>query len=188
MNKVTVEQIRKIQRFSGIARICCALFAAVLLALLCAVGYGLFAGSIEDNDRISIGTFVLQGEQMQGGGIRAWLLIALSTASAIGLGMIYLLYGVFTDLQRGEIFNAANVRRIHLIGMLILWIGVWQFVVPYVSTIVLSEPTHRIRHYSFWVTPFAVGALIILVSWIMNVGLGVSEEAAELKRDADLVV
>ena len=188
MNKVTVEQIRKIQTFSAIARTCCTVLAVGCLALTAWLAFRLLSGTLGVTDRISIGSYVITGSEMHGVGIKTWFLISIAAATAIVVGMIYLLREVFVNLARGEIFTAANVHRIYLIGVLILCMGVWQFLVPFVATIVLSDATHRIRHYSFWLTPFAVGALIILVSWIMNVGLGVSEEAAELKRDADLVV
>jgi hypothetical protein len=38
------------------------------------------------------------------------------------------------------------------------------------------------------IDPFAYGALMILLSWIMAVGLGVREDADELRRDAELVI
>lgn len=188
MNKVTVEQIRKIQRFSVVARACCTVIVVATFALTGWLMFRLLNGAFAATDRISIGSYNINGSELHGVGIKTWFLISIAAGTGIVVGMIYLLRGVFANLARGEIFTAANVHRIYLIGVLIFCMGVWQFVVPWVSTIVLSDSTHRIRHYSFWFTPFAVGALIILVSWIMNVGLGVSEEAAELKRDADLVV
>jgi hypothetical protein len=35
---------------------------------------------------------------------------------------------------------------------------------------------------------FGIAGVIFLASWIMQVGLGVTNEAAELRRDAELVV
>jgi len=188
MNKVTLEQIRKIQKFSGIARTCCTLLIALTIAMTGWLGFRLFTNTLGATDRITIGSYVVTGSEMHDPGIRIWFLISLAVAMGIVVGMIYMLRGVFANLARGEIFTAANVHRIYLMGVLIMCMSVWQFVVPYGSTVLLSDSTHRIRHYSYWFTPFIVGLLIILVSWIMNVGLGVSEEAAELKRDADLVV
>jgi hypothetical protein len=38
------------------------------------------------------------------------------------------------------------------------------------------------------IAPFAYGALMILLSWIMAVGLGVREDAEKLRHDAELVI
>jgi hypothetical protein len=35
---------------------------------------------------------------------------------------------------------------------------------------------------------FATAGIVILISWIMDIGLAVSEEADELRRDSELVV
>jgi len=188
MNKVTLEQVRKIQKFSGIARACCTFLVAGTIAITGWIAFRLLNGPLDAGDRFNIGSYVITGAEIDGAGIKIWFLISIVAALGIAVGIIWLLRGVFANLARGEIFSAANVHRIYLIGVLIMCMSVWQFLVPYVSTVLLSEPTHRIRHYSYWISPFAVGALIILLSWIMHVGLGVSEEVAELKRDADLVV
>jgi len=88
------------------------------------------------------------------------------------------------------------VRHVRHLAFIIIATGFLQLGMPLINGVLLMvgafEPAHVFIHPGVRLpgilTPFGVGLLIYLASWIMQVGLGVTDEAAELRRDAELVV
>jgi hypothetical protein len=195
MSQVTVNQVRQVRKYSALARGACTALLAFLAASFLLVARLVIAGPHADNARFTVGDHVFSVSDIDSVGVKAGLLVM----GAIGAGMagiiIYLLRRIFANMARGEIFNAGNVRHIRAIGVVILVIGFLNVVLPVVSAALSARgylgpavpPQFTVR-FPGLLAPFAMAGLIYLASWIMLVGLGVSEEAEELRRDADLVV
>jgi hypothetical protein len=197
MHEVSSNQVREVQRLSVHAR---RLSSALLVLLGLSTLLMLF--TVLDSPGSSkvkflVGSFTITSDQVDSVPLKAWLLLIITSALGIAASITYLLRCVFDNMARGEIFSAGNVRHIRNIGFIIVCIGVLKLLVPVVNAMlaangVIDPGQVVIDPKGIFVPgallPFAVAGLIYLVSWIMQVGLGVSEEAAELRRDADLVV
>jgi nitrate reductase gamma subunit len=163
------------------------LFVSALLVVRLIVG-----GTGPGGGKFTIGRFVLSASNLDSVQLKAWLLFMVGVGVATSGGIIYLLRRVFDNMTRAEIFTADNVRHIRRISLIILGVGVWQFVMPVLDAMLFANSAFAPASVTFSVPvallPFLVAGFIYLVSWIMEVGLGVSTEAAELRRDAELVV
>jgi len=197
MHEVSSDQVRKVQRLSVHARrVSSALLVLLGLSTLLVL-FTVFASPGSSKVKFLVGSFTITSDQVDSVALKVWLLVIITAALGIAASIIYLLRRVFANMARGEIFSAGNVRHIRSIGLFIVCIGVLQLLVPVVNATlaangVIDPDQVIIDPKGIFVPgallPFAVAGLIYLVSWIMQVGLGVSEEAAELRRDADLVV
>ena len=195
MSQVTANQVRKVQKYSAVARGTCSVMLAFLAASFLLVTRLIVTGPHSDANRFTIGNHVFSTSDIDSAGIKAGLLVMVGIGVALAGTIIYLLRRIFANMARGEIFNAGNVRQIRAIGAVILAIGILNIVAPVVTAALSARgilgpsvgPEFALR-FPDVLAPFAVAGIIYLASWIMLVGLGVSEEAAELRRDADLVV
>jgi len=107
----------------------------------------------------------------------------------------WLLRKLFGNLAHGEVFSSRNVGCIRHIAYVFAGIGVWRLVSSQLHEMLVDSqllvPLRKVTAAAFIsnsLTAFAVAGTLLLASWIMGVGLGVSREADELKRDAELVV
>ena len=196
MSQVTMSQVHKVQKLSKYARAACSLLLA-LLALSCAwVAIDVIGAPGSSATKFTVGRYVIRADQLSSGLLKTWLLVVIATGGAISAGILYLLRRVFDNMARGEIFSAGNVRHIRSIGAFILAVGVLQFTIPAINALMHAMGAFDAAFATITpsivspgvLVPFGVAGLIFLVSWIMAVGLGVSEEATELRRDAELVV
>jgi len=195
MIPVTGNQVRKVQKLSAFARDACTALLAFLLGSFLLVAKLVLTGPHSGGSSFTIGAHVISANDIDGFGVKLGLLAVAAFGAVVAGILIYLLRRIFANMARGEIFNAVNVRHIRSIGVVILAIGVLDIVVPVVAAALAARgllgpalpPQFTIRVPGLLV-PFAMAGIIYLASWIMQVGLGVSEEAAELRRDADLVV
>jgi hypothetical protein len=101
---------------------------------------------------------------------------------------------VFANLAQGNIFCEANVRHIRNLGWLTIAGGILCWLIP-VADAAYFTLTHNhgitFQDPSTLLTGLAQilnGALFLLASWIMAVGLGVREDAEALQHDAELVI
>jgi hypothetical protein len=195
MSQVTANQVRKVQKYSALARGACSALLAFLAASFLLVTRLIVTGPHADRARFTIGDHVFSTSDIDSVGVKAGLLVMVALGAALAGIIIYLLRRIFANMARGEIFDAGNVRHIRTIGLVILAIGILNIVVPIVSAALSARgilghsvpPEFTIRLPGV-LAPFAMAGIIYLASWIMLVGLGVTEEAEELRRDADLVV
>ena len=117
-------------------------------------------------------------------------------AFAIGFTAIGYLYALFGALSKGEIYTLANVRRIRRLGELTLAFGALQIALPIVSLALLNAgifPSSAVSVIPIAINPESLtllltGGLIMLASWIMEIGRRTSEDAEHLRREAELVV
>ena len=196
MSQVTASQVEKVRRYSVYARAACSLLLLVLAATAVFLAYTVLSGPGTSNAKFYVGNATISADQVSGAGIKAWMLTLLAIGVALSAVIIYLLRRMFDNMARGEIFSAQNVMHLRRLAIIILAIGVLQIVMPWINGILhatgVFEPAHVVLtsgvQFPGMLTPFGVGLLIYLASWIMQVGLGVSDEAAELRREAELVV
>ena len=194
---VTADQVQKVIRASVWARRITTLMlvliaAGVIWTVLVVLTAPLLGGTAK------IGPYVFTAAEMQSWPVKSWVLLFVAPVAALALTFAYLLRSIFSNLARGEIFCHRNARHIRSLGFLIIAGGVLKLLAPILTaayfTIVGYEEISRREMgqnvvYSFDVIdPFAYGGMLILLSWIMAVGLGVREDAEELRRDAELVI
>ena len=189
MSQVTSQQISKVRKFSAIARGVCSVLLAMFAAAL--VFFVLVVIRAPDNlgsgsTFISIGERTIRASSIGSPQAKIWAMLALAAGITIACLVTYLLRRIFVSLARGEIFNTGNVQHLRGIGLCILGAGFLGVIIPPVNAAVFGG-SFTLDLFKI-LTPFAVAGIIYLASWIMQVGLGVSEEADELRRDADLVV
>lgn len=113
--------------------------------------------------------------------------------ACVGVGYLYSLFGA---LGRGAIYTPDNVRRIRRIGQLTLALAAAQIVLPALTVALMKigvfpKPTAWAVDLDFGpdlLLLLLAGVLVLLVSWIMEVGRRVSDAAENMRREAELVV
>ena len=191
---VTTEQVRKVMKISAYARRITTFFLACVLAAFSVGMLSLLFGWPASTFKFSISTYVFSHETLRATPVKIWVLAYLTLACALFASLVYLLRSVFANLARGEIFCPANVRIIRNMGWLMIMTGALGLLTPFANATFFMFAGHQgIEHKeAVFLTdvfdPFAYGGMLILLSWIMAVGLGVREDADELRRDAELVI
>lgn len=179
-------RIRSISRFSRVAGVVCsAIFGFGLVGgvgvLLLGV-LGMFFPKLDHS------TFTVQQ--------KIWALPMTAVVAGIALAGAYQLYRLFGNLAAGAIYTPENVRRVRHLGLLWLLLAVLGVLIPlawsalYAYVFIDPTPATPLDRLSFpeTLSSFASAGLILLVSWIMDVGLYEKDHADALQRDADLVI
>lgn len=196
MKAHTQNRVRQVQTFSRVARwVCSGFLAAVLMVSLWAI-YSILAGPTDWHFRIVLGQIAFTGDQIDTLALKVWLTLLVGVGLCITARLLWLLHGLFGNLARGEIYTQGNAQRLRSVGWLVLACACLQVLVPLLTIMLLatriidwSQATHTGETLSAaTVASFVVAGVIMLVSWIMDVGLEVSEEAETLRREAELVV
>ena len=190
---VTTSQVEKIMRGGVWGRnitSCVIGLALVGLIVTCVfIAMGGVAGQT-----VSIGRYHFPRAALEAWPARLYVAATMTTFGAMAIASLYLIRGVFSDLALGNIFCAANVRRIRNLGWLAIAIGVFSWLLPLTNAVyfmLAGQPdvTSSAEPPLFsGLGQIVTGGLYILLSWIMAVGLGVREDAEELRRDAELVI
>jgi hypothetical protein len=112
-------------------------------------------------------------------GARALTFTLLVVGAALFLKVLHHISRLFKNYARGEIFTRESVRQIRSVGMTVLILGTFQ-IAALAATVVLMGmdqivwPAHRPIPLPF--AAFVSGALIMLVSWVMELGTDIREE------------
>ena len=111
----------------------------------------------------------------------------------VWLASVYQLYRLFGNLAAGAIYTPENVRRVRNVGFLWLLAAVLSIVIPIASTALVSSGSTVLdvgAAFSWQETLSSLisAGLVLLASWIMDVGLYEKDHAEALQRDADLVI
>lgn len=197
MKAETRIRLTRLRKFSRVARWLCSGFLAFVVAISAWALFSVLTGPSENFFKFDLGRIAFTGDQIDTISLKAWLTLLLVVGIYISTRMLWLLHGLFGNLARGEIYTQDNVRRLRSLGWLMLSAACAQVVAPVVSMMLLaarviewSQATHS--GFSYFspgnLAAFVIAAIVILVSWIMDVGLDVSEEAETLRRDAEFVV
>jgi hypothetical protein len=181
-------KIGKVRTFGRIARVpCAAIFGfgvvgCVIMFISAAIGATVQGGPFDNN-----------GWTPQ---MRIWALPVAGVAFSLWLGVVYQFYRLFGNLAGGAIYTPENVRRVRNVGLLWLLWAVLSVLIPvawaalYAFVFIAPSPSKPADWFSLSETlgSFIYAGLILLVSWIMDVGLYEKDHAEALKRDADLVI
>ncbi|MBX5463141.1 MAG: DUF2975 domain-containing protein [Steroidobacteraceae bacterium] len=191
MNASISPEVLKVQKFGRIARVCCLVVMASV-----ALGTILLVVARAKGVPIDLGPYRVLNDQLPPI-LRAYVLVCFAMVLAIVFTGLFNLYGLFSNFARGEIYTAANVRHIRQLGLLALAWAVLQIVAPVGSIILLQagfvDPavvvkTPRLVFGTANAPSFITAGLILLASWIMEVGRKTQDEAERMRREAELVV
>jgi DUF2975 family protein len=189
-------KIRKVRAFGRNARsVCAVLFGLGLVGsvvlLFIVVRSNFPAPNSGDGGAYDILTSPLTPLQL-----KVWWLLSVGVAIGVWLAAVHQLYRLFGNLAAGAIYTPENVRRVRYVGLLWLLLAVLNIVLP--ATLVVANgffdppvPIDLDRVFPSFgelLNSFAAAGLVLLVSWIMDVGLYEKEHADALRRDADLVI
>jgi Protein of unknown function (DUF2975) len=124
-----------------------------------------------------------------------WFLV-IGVAIGVWLAAVYQLYRLFGNLAAGAIYTPENVRRVRYVGLLWLLWAVLSIVLPaalivahrLIDASVAIDLDRLFPSFGELFNSFVAAGLVLLVSWIMDVGLYEKEHADALQRDADLVI
>jgi hypothetical protein len=181
-------KIQKVSTFSRYARVVCSAafgFGVVGSALAILVG------------ALSIFIPALPSDAGMAPHQKMWALPLFALTATVWLGVVYQLYRLFGDLASGSIYTAANVRRVRLVGLLWLLSAVLGVLIPLAwaglvaSGLVEPSDPPKLQRWLSWpdsIAAFGSAGLILLISWVMDIGLYEKDLAAALQRDADLVI
>jgi hypothetical protein len=114
----------------------------------------------------------------------------------VTLAAVFQLYRLFGNLATGAVYTPENVRRVRHVGLLWLLLAVLQVVVPaslLVANGLFAAPVPMDSALMFssigeTLNVFVAAGLVLLASWIMDIGLYEKDHADELRRDADLMI
>jgi hypothetical protein len=180
-------KIRKVSTFGRFARVVfSALFGFGLVG-----GVGLFLigmlGALGVINPVDIGDSDLTTQQ------RLWAVPIGAITVAIWLAAVYQLYRLFGNLAAGAIYTSENVRRVRHVGLLWMLSAILGILIPFAWALLVrmgvfdpSTPPTADTWNSL--NGLVSGGLILLISWVMDVGLYEKDQAAALKREADLVI
>jgi hypothetical protein len=174
-------RIRKVRTFSRGARVVCsALFAFGLVGAAVGLLMAVFGPKL---------TTVEQ---------KLWVGLVLVTLVGAWLIAIHQLYRLFTNLAKGVIYTPENVRRLRLVGLLWLLGSLLAIVIPFTSSALVSagfidtsfpfKGMFAFPSLSEWLSSIFAAGLVLLASWIMDIGLYEKDHADALERDAELVI
>jgi hypothetical protein len=182
------KKIRKVSTFARYARVVCSAvfgFGAVGGAAVLLIGlFGVFAGA-------PVGDGTLTPHQ------KLWSLPLIAVVAGLALAAVYQLYRLFGSLASGVIYTAENVGRVRRVGFLWLLSAIFSVLLPVIwmglvaqGLVEPSDPPKQQLWFSWSdsLASFISAALILLVSWVMDVGLYEKDHADALRRDADLVI
>ena len=181
-------KIRKVSTFSRYARVVCAtLFGFGLVGSVVVLIFGILGAIFFPAPG---GGELTRAQKM--------LMLPLFCATAgVFLAMVYQLYRLFGSLAARTIYTSENVRRVRHVGLLYLLLAVIGLLIPIAWSAFVAlgfiEPTSPPKfEVGSWLpqslSSFVAAAVILLISWIMDVGLYEKDHADELQRDADLVI
>jgi hypothetical protein len=187
-------QVRRVREFSRHARAFCTVsFVLLALVSLWLLGNILVAGR---GGQVGFGAYTMQTDQLTTFTLKAWAIVFAGVIFGLLFKGLYHLRALFGNFVDGEIYTKETVRQIRNIGWIALAMPLAVGVMSLISLWLLKAgvvDAASVSVRSIGLTPASLGAfitpaLILLASWIMDVGRQTQEEAEQLRRDAELVV
>jgi hypothetical protein len=189
-------KIRKVRAFGRNARsVCVVLFGfgliAIAIMLFIAVRSNVTAPASRTGGVTAILVSPLAPLQL-----KVWTILSVGVGIGVWLAAVLQLYRLFGNLAAGAIYTRENVRRVRHVGLLWLLLAVLNIVLPatlivangFVDAPVSIDLDRVFPSFGELFNSFAAAGLVLLVSWIMDVGLYEKQHADALRRDADLVI
>jgi Protein of unknown function (DUF2975) len=191
-------EIRKVRAFGRNARVVCAAifgFGLVgVIVMLFFVVLGPIPGSKSHID--IVGLDGVTTAQLTTPALKMWAFAVMGAQTGVFLASVYQLYRLFGSLAAGAIYTSENVRRLRHVGLLWLLCAALGILIPFASAALVTfgffdapaPINHDLAFSSQSLGPIISAVLILLASWIMDVGLYEKDHADALRRDADLVI
>jgi hypothetical protein len=202
MRPETEARIRSVQKFARNGWQFCALASAMLGIYAVASVAKIFAGPRMVNSRIDLGTFFsVNSDQLATVSSKVWTLVVVAVFVSLFAWTLLHLYRLFKRLEAGSIYTKQNVYHLRQVGLASMALAVIQFLLPLIAY-GLAELGFIDRSFVTSVAPgngvpafvapplsgLITASLILLASWIMDVGTVVSEDADAMRREAELVI
>jgi hypothetical protein len=189
-------KVRKVRAFGRNARaVCSMLFALGVVSCVILLLIMVF-GPMREPKSSNGGAFDILTSPHSPLLLRVWTFLIGGTGLGVWLTAVHQLTRLFGNLADGVIYTSENVRRVRNVGLLWLLLAVLAVVLPLTLAIahrltdasVPFDPDRWFPSFSELLSSFASAGLVLLVSWIMDVGLYEKDHAAALERDAELVI
>ena len=196
MNNATAEQLKKVQKVSTIVKGAFqGLMVLVSIASFLKIAGLVFmsdttvtvtdaevsevaAGQRSFNMHLSLLDMEVAADEVQLS-VRLLTGIALVLSLLVYLKILKHLVALFSDYEQGQIFTRANVHQLRQLGITILCIpALWIAVdLGFVVLTQLIAPGSAMVESSFPVMTLLTGIIVVLMSWIMDVGRAMQEES-----------
>lgn len=202
MNPETAAQIQTVRKF-GTYFHQLSLLAGALLVLVSVVSLlTIVAHPHASSLNVGLGAYTFTSDQMATLEIKAWSAVVVITVFATLLGVVLHLRRLFRNLAAGSIYTRDNVRHLRNVGTLAVAMAALQIVLPMITEVLVqtgfldptlltfTEPRSRgifllgPSSLSAWIT----AGLVLLASWIMDLGRQTTDEANAMRREANLVI
>jgi hypothetical protein len=167
MKPETQAKLQKIKRVSRICRMVCKVLLVLIavVSLICVVCVACGVGGINYDNTIFI-TAELPLE----------LRLILGAVTAVLFGTlfkcIYHLHRLFGNYSRGEVFTKESVGQLRKFGVACLLWGVMSFL--WVLSLALTA--NPMKSFQAHFDSFAIGAIIIVIAWFMDIAVDLREE------------
>jgi hypothetical protein len=198
-------QVRNVRKFGRYGSWFCGLGAVLLAIAFIASAGNILAGPTRETFVVALGPYRVTGDHMMTIPLKGWSLIVVAIVFGLLGGIVLHLQRLFSHLAAGRIYTRENVRHIRHVGILLLGMALVQLVLP-ATTFALIEMGVIDRSLvaatvdgglgtrnvlllgSVSLSGFITAALVLLVSWIMDVGRETRDEAEVMRSEADLVI
>jgi hypothetical protein len=202
MKPETEARIRSVQRFARNGWQFCALAATMLGIFAVASWLKIFGGARMGGTRIDVGTFFsINADQLTTVSSKVWTFVVVTVFLVLTAWMLVHLYRLFKRLEAGSIYTKQNVHHLRQVGLVSMAIAVIQLLLPLITFglvevgwidrvfVTFVEPANGVPMFvGGSLSGLITASLILLASWIMDVGTVVSEDADAMRREAELVI
>jgi hypothetical protein len=190
-------EMRKVRTYSRVARTACTLVIVGLSALILAMCLGIALGPGNGGGKITLGLYSIRAEQFTTPAIKIWAIAFIAIMCIPILRGALHLRALFANFVVGDIYTEINVQHLRRIALLSLampvLIGVlvaatWLLVETGIidKALVTAE---RLNFNLLSLPSWFVGPLLLLLaSWIMEVGRRTHVEADTMRREAELTI
>ena len=202
MTPETEAQVRNIRKFGGYAHTVSAIAGAFLVIHFVLSAWIIVSGPTPISFKVALGAYSVTPDHLSTIQLKTWAFVVVTTVFAILLAVVLHLKRLFSHLAAGSIYTRENVLHLRRVGILALAIAVLQLVLPMISfalvdtgfidrtLVTFAEPGSG---GIFLLGPsslsgFFMAALVLLASWIMDVGRQTADDADAMRREADLVI
>jgi hypothetical protein len=190
-------RIRTIRAFSRSARtICAALFGFGLVGCAAFLLFVVLRSHLPAPQGTDGGAYDVLTSPLTPLPLKLWWLSGMAVQMAVMLAGVLQMYRLFGSMAAGEIHTPGNVRRVRLIGVLWMAMALMEVVLPaslMAANSLLASPVtidfqHLFPSFGDFMDGIVSAGLVLLASWILDVGLFEKQHADDLRRDADLVI
>jgi hypothetical protein len=202
MTPETEAQIRNVRKFGTYARSASGIAGAILIFAFVVSLWNIVAGPTSSSFKVGLGDYTVMGDHLSTLQLKAWAFVVVTAVFGTLLAVVLHLQRLFAHLAAGSIYTRENVRHLRRVGILALAMAVLQLVLP-MYTIALVDSGFIDRTLVTFAEPgsrgifllgpsslsgFIMAALVLLASWIMDVGRQTADDADAMRREADLVI